>query len=854
MTISDIRGLPQVHITLANFDDLNTDTDVYGTMKILNGYGSNWAAANLYDGYVGVGIAGNSTAEALKKPLGLTTLKNPTSSNNDVPLLGMAPWRKWRLLANYYDPGGLRNSFALALGRKLPIPFTSKSRPVEVYYVISGTPVYQGLYHLTETVKQSPGRVNVSGSGSFICEAVVDEQMTEDELEDCFKTPLIGAFAGDPAHDDLNHSFLVDYKGSGGSVASVSTYINNFETALVAAATGGNWTAIWRDWMDFNSTVAFYVWQELIKSLDGPSHGYRVCRDNTSGIFAGKMFFAGWDFDLSQGNGGNPETLVPSGFWMSYNVWFSRFLLDPAFLTAVKIQFKDWLPLFYHCIRVSKADADKLTTIGALDREFTKWGIADNPFLNPDLDTTMAGAITRHQTWLFNRITALRQSWNSDHFISAPGPLRVVPLYPARPPQVEKLLLWFDFNWRSSVLNADGFPAGHYESVASIRNLADNTLAVQPQVEAQGRYLPYEGYKYLFISPKTGANAYIAHNAVMDITGEITIESCFSPVVWPPPNTQTIAGRYASEGAWAFLILPDGKLQYTWNNSSNVQFLVLSTIGIPAVSNKIWVRFYRNSGLIRFYTSNDGIIWTQLGDSVVTDMGAAKTGSWALELGSFDSGNNIYKLVGGLHSFRLVNGPPSGTTVVDWRASDSDHLDYSGVERANSLSVNYGYDCLLIGRGYIVKDPERDTMTYSLSNPVPPPPYYTAAIVTGSLRNEEQLISVGAAIGGPESNPGPIYLDMDEGLFSGSGAVYAARASIGGTGRRKIITSYSGGTLNLRVNGDDDEKTALTLVSAEPLALLFQRGSQSTTGGGISRFALWATEQSDEEVDAWLEK
>lgn len=855
MTPSDIRGLPQVHITLPDFDDLNTDTDVYGTMKILNGYGSNWPAANLYDGYVGVGVAGHSTAETLKKPLGLTTLKNPTSSNNDVPLLGMAPWRKWRLLANYYDPGGFRNSFALAVGRRLPIPFTSRSRPVEVYYVISGTPVYQGLYHLTETVKQSPGRVNVSGSGSFICEAVVDEQMSEEELADCFTTPLIGALGGDPDHSDLTHSFLVDYKGSGGSVATVSTYVNAFETALVAAATGGNWTAIWRDWMDFDSTVAFYVWQELVKSLDGPSHGYRVCRDNTSGLLGGKMFFAGWDFDLSQGNGGNPEALSAAGTWMAYNVWFARFLLDPAFLAAVKARFRDWLPLCYHCIRVAKSDAALLATLGALSREFAKWGIADNPFLTPDLDTTMAGAAARHQAWLRDRAGSLRQLWGTDP-PAVSAPLRAVRSSPARPPSPEKLLMWFDLTWGPSVLNAAGEPAGHYESVAAIRNLADNTLAVQPDPTARGRYLPYDGTRYLFVSPKTGASASIAYHSSYNIAGTLTVEASFSPAAWPPPNTQTLAARFAADtGAWALIVKPDGIVQYTWTTAGDDLLLVLSTAAIScAPFQKMWIRVHRDGAVVRFYTSEDGLIWTQLGDAVATDAGSAKSGTWPLELGSFGGGTNAYKLNGRLHSVRLVNGPPSGTVVADWHAADSGHLAHTGAERSNARTVTYGYDCVLVGRGYIVRDPAATNLSYVLASAVTPPAAFTAALLTGSLSAADQLISAGAASGSFESNPGPLYLDQSSGLFSGNGAVIASRAGITGTGRRNIITSYTGsGTLNLRVNGSDSAQATSPLVSAQPLAALFRRGDQSTTGGGVSRFALWSAPQTPAAVDAWLD-
>ena len=858
MTPSDIRGLPQVHITLADFNALNTETDVYGTMKILNGYGSNWTASFLYDGYVGVGIAGNSTAEALKKPLGITTLKNPTSSNNDVPLLGMPPWRKWRLLANYYDPGGFRNACALALGRALtPIPFTSRSRPVEVYYVIGGTPVYQGLYHLTETVKQSPGRVNVSGTGSFICEAVVDDQMSAGELADCFKTPLIGAIGqGDPSHSDLAHSFLLDYKGSGGNVASVSAYVNNFETALVAAVTGGNWTAIWRDWMDFDSTVAFYVWQEFIKSLDGPSHGYRVCRDNTSGMFAGKMFFAGWDFDLSQANGGGRAVLSPDGTWMAYNVWFTRFLQDPAFLAAVKSRFRDWLPLFYHRIRVGKSDADTLTTMGALSREFAKWGIADNPFLTPDLDTTMAGAAARHQTWLYARMTALRQLWGTDPPLPAPAPLRVVRSSPVRPPAPEKLLLWFDMTWGASVLNADGRPAGHYESVASLANLADGSLATQPDATIQGRYLPYDGQRYLFVSPKSGAYAAVAYNAAMVIPGSVTVEASLSPVSWTPPDTQTIASRFQASGPWAFLLLTDGRLQLSWTTAADALLQVQSTAPVVAGAlQKRWVRFFRDSaaGLVRFYTSLDGVSWTQLGASVATTTGNAKAVTHPLELGSFGLGANSYKLAGRLHSVRLINGAPSGTIVVDWRASDSGHLDYSGTERANSLAVTYGYDCALIGRGCLLKDPSRSAMSYSLASPIAPPSNYTAAMLAGSLPADQQMISVGAATGGFESNPGPLYFDKNAGLFSGNGAVYAARSAITATGKRLVQASYSGGaSINLRVNGSDSLQDPLTLVSALPLARLFQRGDQLTEGGGCSRFALWSAAQDSAAVDAWL--
>lgn len=100
---------------------------------------------------------GNSTWSFPKKPYKIKL-------NEDASILGLAPEKKWVLLANYIDGTHLLNAVGMKIGQLLDIPFTNTMLPVEV--TINNQ--YHGLYMLTEQVEVKSNRVNVGDDGLLL--------------------------------------------------------------------------------------------------------------------------------------------------------------------------------------------------------------------------------------------------------------------------------------------------------------------------------------------------------------------------------------------------------------------------------------------------------------------------------------------------------------------------------------------------------------------------------------------------------------------------------------------------------------------------------------------------------------
>lgn len=849
--ISDLRGLPRVIITLPNFaviadrDPAAPDADYPGTMRIVNGYGSDYPAANLYEGTINVKIAGNSTAASPKKPLGISTT-TATGSKNLVPLLGMGSHNKWRLLAMAYDQSAGREQHAYSLGRRLPLAWVSRTRMVELWYNMSGTEIYQGLYTMAETIKQGTDRVNVSGAGSFICESVIDYTVT---LPD----DLAVMFTMDGAGGSLA-SYLLDYKGTGGTLATAKTYIAGFETALAAALASGDFSVVWSQWVDFESTLAFFAMAEILKNFETAAKGWRLCRDTASGKYGGKLFFVPWDHDLSQGNSQNYSS--PEGLQLNINWYFLRFYSDPVFYTALAAMIHKFAPLVYHNIEIRKANAEYLTATGAAARNYALWGGIFAPL---DVqDSSFAQAVDRHVTWLMDRMTWLRSALPLQPYAPPPDTeaISIVRQSPAAPPNPAALLYWFDFSFNASVLNYFGAPAGFYEPVASIRNLADGSLATQADSALFGRYLPYAGRKYLQPSPVAGHYAAAAYHASMAITGEMTVVSCIAPLSWRPAFAKIIASR----DPWTLYLLPSGQLQLSCVAAGPVQMIAASTVPVPNYGKlrELRVRAHRSAaGSVKFATSPDGIVWTQLGAAVATSAAPMIASTSPLELGSALLGVVVptYKFQGRIHSVTLISGPPSGTVSLDWHAADSTHLDYQGTSRTNGIVVTYGYRCWLIGQSALVVDPALGQMAYNLPAAIAPPAAFTSALAIGSRAPGEQVYSAGstADVGG---YAGPSFVSASGDFVACNGAIYGTRdgATLTSINRQRLIATYpgSGTVMVMRQNASSANVTVAPLVSAAQLQTLFYIGGNIQQGGAFGKLALWNNVQVAADVDKWL--
>lgn len=111
---------------------------------------------NIYSGFIGIEIHGHYSALFPQKSYGIET-RDAYGDNRNVSLLGMPEENDWLLIANYNDKTFMRNSLAFDLFRRMG-HYAPRTRLVEV--VINND--YQGIYLLTEKIKQDKNRVDIA--------------------------------------------------------------------------------------------------------------------------------------------------------------------------------------------------------------------------------------------------------------------------------------------------------------------------------------------------------------------------------------------------------------------------------------------------------------------------------------------------------------------------------------------------------------------------------------------------------------------------------------------------------------------------------------------------------------------
>lgn len=172
-----------------------------------------------------------------------------------------------------------------------------------------------------------------------------------------------------------------------------------------------------------------------------------------------------------------------------------------------------------------------------------------------------------------------------------------------------------------------------------------------PFLDADGDLVHAPSPKYLDIAGQYGmAGATTPSSTALDIAGDIDIRVRVAPLTWTPSAARIILDMgHPSSGSreWHFYLDTGSSLAFAWLNTAGGQTNVASTAGVGGVDGQEkWVRVTLDvdngaSGYTaRFYTSDDGSTWTQLGSAVtgsgVTNIRTANAN--LLQIGRLDGG------------------------------------------------------------------------------------------------------------------------------------------------------------------------------------------------------------------------
>lgn len=144
-------------------------------------------------------------------------------------------------------------------------------------------------------------------------------------------------------------------------------------------------------------------------------------------------------------------------------------------------------------------------------------------------------------------------------------------------------------------------------------------------MEVNNRYLTHTGTNYLYLPGVASNTATTPDAAPLDITGDIDIRVKVALDDWTPAAIADLVAKAGTNDSYRFRILTTGILRLEWVTTGPTTITKDSTVatGIADGATK-WVRATldvdngASGNDVKFFTSDDGTNWTQLGSTVTT--------------------------------------------------------------------------------------------------------------------------------------------------------------------------------------------------------------------------------------------
>ena len=313
----------------------------------------------------------------------------------------------------------------------------------------------------------------------------------------------------------------------------------------------------------------------------------------------------------------------------------------------------------------------------------------------------------------------------------------------------------YDAHWIGYKLGSGtGATAG--QAAAKLYSLTVAGDAVQATAASQPLLLAHNGVdNYWYGSGVTGnycSTPNAASNTLIDNFGiEAFVESySFS-------GTKIIIGKYTGGPSTSqFLFRFNGSNLQLIIDKLLVEVAYISTATVPfSINQSFYVRFSRNStsGDIKFFTSADGITYTQLGTTVSGLTGSLNSPNTILEIGSIVSGT-LQNFTGKIKNVKLFKDDTFTTVTQNFNpatynaaTSQTDWTSATGeVWTINTGTASTGYKGVLVDRTIVMSDGVDDVIentTITRTNNTSQ--YISFSYHAGSVGGTPQLIDASTA-------------------------------------------------------------------------------------------------------------
>ena len=300
-----------------------------------------------------------------------------------VSLLDMPSHTDWKLNPNVYDITMLHNQTAFLMSQMSKLDYTPRFRYVDMMF--NGR--YYGTYMLGEYLTVGTKRVNVGDDGFIL-------SIGSNTSGSTFKT------------GHLEQPVSILYPTS--KPTSVVNYIANVVKEAESVLFSSNFADShgWRDYMDENSFVDWYLINEIAKNQSGAFKSNCIMNYKRGGkLKMGPV----WDFEKAFGDAGSTKA---TGFVIKNVNWYKRLFKDPAFVAKVKERFDYYFNHQEDIVKSINENAQYLKY--AIQEDNTKWDTFTS-YKSSDADTWVLyqGQVSSMKSWLTERMNWLKVQFDA---------------------------------------------------------------------------------------------------------------------------------------------------------------------------------------------------------------------------------------------------------------------------------------------------------------------------------------------------------------------------------------------------------------------------------------------------------
>ena len=403
--ITGYNGVPVVIINTESCSPIESLTEyVSADIRIINK-----PQTGILDTICDIRGRGNSTWGLEKKPYRI-------KFKEKLKLLGEdnANAKSWTLLANHSDKSLIRNALTSELGKFCGFVFN----PAAVFVDLVMNGEYLGTYQISDQVEVSKYRIDVEKqdyqttgdeiSGGYLLEISDKRAIAREEGDKpWFSTDIkdIGVLIKYPEKESYNDS-QIEY---------IRDYVNSFEDCLFNVAFDDSLNC-YRQFIDINSLVNWYICTELSANLDGMYSTYVYKYRNDKRLFWGPL----WDNDIAWNNcyrmGDFSAKLIREDGYgeKATKDWFIKMGQDFFFLSSVNVRWKQLVNSGIERYLMNKVDSLSSYLLYTQDANYKKWDVSKRNYDELVLYDSYVEYIMDIKEFIHNRILFLTNRFEED--------------------------------------------------------------------------------------------------------------------------------------------------------------------------------------------------------------------------------------------------------------------------------------------------------------------------------------------------------------------------------------------------------------------------------------------------------